>query len=182
MTWTKLGQEFPDDARKLSDAAFRTHVEGLCWANRVGSDLIVEADDLGRFAATAEPKVAIAELVAKGWWETRREGWYLGLRRKEWQLESSVVEKRREMNAVRQQRHRMHAVGDHALCTERCSEVRNVTRDVTETRDPDRSGTDRNGSDVVLGRHIPTQVDDDDLAQDQIEYEQWLESGGNDAA
>jgi len=50
MTWTKLGDEFSDAAAGLSSAAFRTHVEALCWSNRRLLDLIIPKASLKRFA------------------------------------------------------------------------------------------------------------------------------------
>lgn len=126
MTWSKFGEEFGDAARELSDAAFRTHVEAIMWSNRRLQDLIIKRPDVRRFAETADPGTAIAELVESGWWQDCGEiGWYIGCRFAEWQLESAVVEARRDQAAVRQRRHRLHAAGDHSLCTDKCP----VTRD-----------------------------------------------------
>ena len=69
MTWTKLGEEFSDAARDLSDAAFRTHIEALMWSNRRGLDLQVPKRDLKRFAETDDPDTAVKALVAAGWWQ-----------------------------------------------------------------------------------------------------------------
>ncbi|MGC7224587.1 hypothetical protein RBA13_22790, partial [Mycobacteroides abscessus subsp. massiliense] len=41
MTWTKLSDDYGDDCWRLSDAAFRTHTEGLCWSNRKLLDLVI---------------------------------------------------------------------------------------------------------------------------------------------
>lgn len=151
MTWTKLGQEFTDEASTLSDAAFRTHVEALCWSNRRGLDLTIPAGEVKRFAETADPDAAIRELLVAGWWEPAAGGWFIGTRFADWQLEHAVVEHRRELNAVRQRRHRLHAVGDHSLCSDRCPDS-GVTRDEMrdEMRDPVRNGSVRNGSEHVV--------------------------------
>jgi hypothetical protein len=138
MTWTKLGEEFGDEARDLTDAEYRTHVEALCWSNRRLLDLYVPKRDLRRFAETADPEGAAAGLVAKGWWQDATASWYIGLRFPEWQLESVVIDHRRSAAALRQRRHRMHEAGDHSICLRaNCA----VTRDVT--RDPDRNGSVR---------------------------------------
>ena len=34
MTWTKLSDDYSDDCWTLSDAAYRTHTDGLVWSNR----------------------------------------------------------------------------------------------------------------------------------------------------
>ncbi|PWW24921.1 hypothetical protein JD79_04113 [Geodermatophilus normandii] len=65
MTWSKLSDDFPDDCDCLSDAAFRLHVEGLCWSNRKLLDCRIPRDHLRRFATHPE---ALPELVAVGWW------------------------------------------------------------------------------------------------------------------
>lgn len=68
MTWTKTGDEFPDECWTLSDAAYRLHHEGLSWSNRKLYDCRIPVDDLRRFK-TPE---AIDELLREGYW--RREG------------------------------------------------------------------------------------------------------------
>ncbi len=162
MTWTKLGEEFGDAARKLSDAAFRTHVEALMWSNRRLLDLLIDPDDIRRFAETKHPEEAVAELVDAGWWRDEGEGWFIGCKFDDWQLESTVVEVRREQSALRQRRHRMHAAGDHSICTDRCSVTRDTSRDGTGdvARDPERSGTDRNGAEWEV--QYPTETSTND--------------------
>lgn len=147
MTWTKLGGEWRIAARDLSDAAYRTHTDALCWSNDDGLDLMIPKRDLKRFAETANPDAAVAELVETGWWQDcGPDGWYIGCRFSEWQLESSVVAKRKEATALRVRRHRAHNVGDHSLCdpSKECvtqSVTRYVTRD--DTRYPVRDGSGR---------------------------------------
>src|SRR4051812_17547972 len=96
MTWTKLGDEFPDEARDLSDAAFRTHVEALCWSNRRGLDLNIPKRDLKRFAETNQPERAVEDLLRAGWWEDSGEDWSIGSQFPDWQLDAAVVAQRRE--------------------------------------------------------------------------------------
>lgn len=145
MTWCKLGDEWPDAARDLSDAAYRTHTEALCWSARRLLDLIITKRDIPRFAETGDPESAVAELVRTGWWQEIPEGYYIGVRFAEWQLESTVVQARRDSNAIRQRRHRLHKAGDHSLC-QNCDESRRY-----ETRDPGRVGTERDGTGVDTG-------------------------------
>lgn len=78
MTYTKTGTEFPDEAANagLSDAAYRTHHEGVNWIYRLESmDLGIRRNMLRRFAGTARPEEAAAELVRAGYWHTTDEGW-----------------------------------------------------------------------------------------------------------
>jgi len=128
--WTKLGDEWSDAARDLSDAAWRTHVEALGWSNRRGLDLRIPKRDLKRFAETEDPDTAVKELVAADWWRDDGEAWFLGLRFADWQLESSVLEHRREAVATRVRRHRLHEAGDHSECLPRyCPHARNALSD-----------------------------------------------------
>jgi hypothetical protein len=115
MTWTRLGDDFSYEARGLTDAEFRTHVEALCWSNQRGLDLVVPKRDLRRFGESADIEVASAGLVAKGWWEDRGDYWHIGLRFPEWQVERAVVEQRREAGALYSRRHRMHKAGDYSV-------------------------------------------------------------------
>lgn len=66
MTWTKLGDEFGDECWTLTDTAFRMHVEGLCWSNRMLTDGQLAKDEMRRWAHNSE---AAEELVSVGWWE-----------------------------------------------------------------------------------------------------------------
>ena len=137
MTWTKLGDELGGEARDLTDAEFRTHIEALLWSNQRLLDLYVPRRDLRRFAETADPAAAAAGLVAKGWWQPAGDGWYVGVRFPEWQLERTVVEYRKDSAALRKRRQRMHAAADHSIClSANCADV---TRD--GTRDPGRVGS-----------------------------------------
>ena len=74
MTWTKLSDDFPFDCWTLSDAAFRLHIEGLCWSNRMLLDGVIPKDDMHRFAK--EPDT-IEELVSGGWWSTNGESYVI---------------------------------------------------------------------------------------------------------
>ena len=127
MTWTKLGDEFSDAAAPLSDAAFRTHVEALCWSNRRLLDLTISKRELKRFAETDNPNAAAKELVTTGWWEDRGDDWWIGSRFADWQVERSVIEQRRADTAARVRRHRMHKADDHSLCEpSRCNALRDA--------------------------------------------------------
>ncbi len=66
MTWSKLSDDYSDDAWTLTDAAFRLHTEGIVWSNRKLLDCIISKDDLRRFAKTPE---ALQELLDAGFWQ-----------------------------------------------------------------------------------------------------------------
>lgn len=145
MTWTKLGDEFSDEARDLTDAEHRTHVDALGWSNRRGLDLLIPKRDLRKFAESPDAESAVVGLVVKGWWADRGDSWYAGLRFPEWQLERAVVSQRKEANALRVRRARMHKAGDHSICI--AGNCPAVTRDVMhydmrdETHYPGRDGS-----------------------------------------
>jgi hypothetical protein len=65
MTWTVLGDEFADQCWKLSDGAWRLHVEGLIWSNRKYLDGRLPKDELGRWVKHPE---FVPELLDIGWW------------------------------------------------------------------------------------------------------------------
>lgn len=142
MTWTKLGDEFPAAARKLTDAEFRTHVEALCWSALRLLDLEIPKAEVRRFAESPDAETAVEGLAAKGWWEDNGSCWHIGARFAEWQLERAVAEKRRQDDALRQRRRRMHKAGDHRLCLPgNCPAVtRDDMRDVTRAQGRDGSG------------------------------------------
>ena len=140
MTWTKIGDEFPAAARNLSDAAFRTHMESLCWSNSRLLDLMIPKHEVRRFAETADPATAVEELVAKGWWQDCGDaGYNIGCRFADWQLDRAVIEKRKADAALRRRRSRLHGADDHSLCENCAAAMRDRTRD--ETRDKTRDET-----------------------------------------
>ena len=146
MTWTKLGDEFPDEAASLSDPAFRLHVEALCWSNRRLLDLMVPKDEFRRFASTADGETVIVELTAKGWWQDCDTEWFIGMKFPEWQRDKVQVIARRERESRAQLRRRKHLLDDHSLCLPKsCSlapldesrndDARDVVRDPGRLRD-----------------------------------------------
>jgi len=148
VTWTKLSEDFPEDCARvgLSDAAVRTHLEGLVWAMRRENDGRLCTRDLGRLADTSDPTAAAAELVAVGFWTQLPDGWQIE-HQMEHQPESDVIAARRELNAERQRRKRRKAAGLPDPDPDKDSlSWRDNTRDDQRdnTRDPERSGTARN--------------------------------------
>jgi hypothetical protein len=169
MTWTKLGEEWSDAARDLPDAAYRTHVDALCWSNRRGQDLQIPKRDLKRFAETDDPDTAVKNLIAAGWWQDCGDSWFIGMQFADWQLESTVVTKRREQSALTTRRNRMHQAGDHSLClTKNCLYLRDASRDASPDLSRERSpGTERNGterSSTVGGEEVVWKVGDTEVA------------------
>ena len=164
MSWTKIGDEFIDAAEPLSDGAYRTHVDMLILSSRRGDVLLIRVRDVLRFANSDNPQTAMNELLDAGWWETRDDHVFIGLRWPHWQMPPAVVEKRRKDNATRQARTRRHDSGDHGMCDpDRCADLAAdadtgevVTRDVT--RDPGRVGTGRVGTGKSASTRSPEQT------------------------
>lgn len=78
MTWAKTAVEFPDDAANvdLSDAAYRTHHEAICWLFRVEQlDCTIPVHLVRRFAGSPHYEMAIQELVSQGWWRVGQQAY-----------------------------------------------------------------------------------------------------------
>lgn len=158
MNWTKFGDEYPAEARELTDAEWRTHGEALMWSSWRLLDLRIPKKDVRRFAeydSAVSLDVVIAGLVAKGWWRDDGTEWYIGLIHPEWQRDKDEVLAQRSKDAARQKRLRRHKAGDHNLCTpDTCEDAasrRDMPRDVRanghvdvrrESRDPDPTRPD----------------------------------------
>lgn len=165
MAWTKLGDEFPDEAGDLSDAAVRTHVEGLCWSNRRLLEGRIPKRDLRRFAFCADESAAVAELVHVGWWTDQGDGWQI-VHDLGQQLTAEQVMEEREASKVRihkwrndKRRQRAHVDGKHHLCSPgNCAALRDVQVDTqvdTEVDNtPDMSADSGVGAGQGQGRAL----------------------------
>jgi hypothetical protein len=127
MTWTKLGDDFADDCARagLSDAAVRTHTEGLVWAMRRETGGLLDKRDVQRAIETAEPDAAVAELVAAGFWRETSRGWLI-VHHMEHQPEPDLIARRRKLTAERVRKHRRRKAGlpdDGNGVTERVTRV-----------------------------------------------------------
>lgn len=81
MTWLKLDDGFPRHrkVRRLSHVAFRLHVSALCWCAEQLTDGVIltgELDDVSDLAARELAK-AVPDLVERGLWESRPDGWVI---------------------------------------------------------------------------------------------------------
>jgi len=112
MTWTKLGDEFPDECARagLSDAAFRTHVEGLSWTMRRETGGYLSKVDIRKAIETPNAAAAIAELLAVGFWQQTEHG-FLVVHHMAYQPEPDLIAKRRQLTADRVRKHRRHKAG-----------------------------------------------------------------------
>lgn len=74
MTWRKTGTEFDDECANvdLSDAAYRTHLEGIGFVYRIEADSCMFAKSaVRRFATSTDADRAIQELIDHGFWKDR---------------------------------------------------------------------------------------------------------------
>lgn len=110
MTWTKLSDDFGDECADLSDAAFRTHTEGLLWTMRRETGGAVTTRDVSRFAESADWREAVTELVTRGFWDQYDNG-FLIQHHMQHQPEVEVLAARRRNDAERQRRKRRKAAG-----------------------------------------------------------------------
>jgi len=187
MTWTKLGEEFPDAAADMPSDAFRLHVEALAWSNRRLYDLMVPKRDLRRFTFVPAEQLdeAIVWLIENGWWQDCEAQWFIGIRFPEWQQEREQIEHRRKRNAEAQRRKRYHDIGNHHLCLPppggRCRYAPSSVDTPADSAapsggDPDRIGTVRNGEGQDLRRREglndlspgPRSVSANDLAMNRL--------------
>jgi hypothetical protein len=110
VTWTKLSDDFSDECHSLSDAAFRSHIEGLIWTMRRETDGYITPHDVKRFAESPHAQMAVDELVACGWWEIDGQGYRIR-HHMEHQPEPDLIARRREQTAERQKRFRRKKAG-----------------------------------------------------------------------
>jgi hypothetical protein len=142
MSWTKFGDEYPAEARELTDAEWRTHGEALMWSNFRLLDLHIPKRDVRRFAEYDSPvdiDVVVGGLVRKGWWRDDDDSWYIGLVHPEWQRDSDEVRTDRAKAAARMKRVRRHKSGDHSLCDASSCEDAPVLANVRGERAGERS-------------------------------------------
>ena len=71
MTWLKLADEFAKECRRarISDAAFRVHVEALCFAMDDENGGVIYKDDLLSISRVTDPLAAVEELCDSSFWE-----------------------------------------------------------------------------------------------------------------
>ena len=153
MTWTKLGAEWPDEARNLSSDAYRLHVDALCYSNRLLSDLIINKAEVKRFSWIADSDAAAREPVTGGWWEDLGVRWFIGAKFAGWQRSREQVETKRNTDTKAQRRKRLHDSGDHAECLPSCPSAHDTAHDNAHVS---LSFSERNGTAVKGTGSAPT--------------------------
>lgn len=74
MTWRKTGEEFDNECAHvdMTDAAYRTHTEGIGYLYSVGAmDCLLPKRRLAKVANSAEMTEAVKELLGLGFWADR---------------------------------------------------------------------------------------------------------------
>lgn len=110
MTWAKLSDDYPVQTAPLSDAAFRTHTEALCWTMLRETGGRISDREVQRFAETQDPEKAVEELVRRAFWKVDGGG-YLIVHHMEHQPEPDLIAKRRQNGAERARKHRRKLAG-----------------------------------------------------------------------
>ena len=157
MTWLKTSDDFGDQCAGLSDAAFRTHVEGLLWVMRRETGGQLDRRDVRRFAETANPDKAVQELVDHGFWTATGSGYQIQ-HHMEHQPDPETLAARRANDAERQARRRRKAAGLDT--TSQRESRRDTPRDVTrdDPRDPGRDGSGLDGTGTPTPQRQKTQT------------------------
>lgn len=70
----RLSAKHAQDANRLSDVAFRTHIEALCWAVEYRTGGRIATDELRRCTGRADRLSAVRELLDADWWAEQPEG------------------------------------------------------------------------------------------------------------
>jgi hypothetical protein len=120
MTWVKIDDNAPDDPRalRLPRGVRLLHFEALAWASRHATGGAIPPGQLARLTDEEAPEMAVAMLVAAGLWDVTDQGWQLVWLQDD-QPSPELVARWRERNRLKQDRHRRHVTGDHALCSAR---------------------------------------------------------------
>jgi len=105
MTWIKIDDSFPDHPKiiGLSDKAFRSHIQALCYCGRFLTDGVITSNALARLA----DRETIAELLEAGLWRALDGGkGYVIHDYLEHQTSKNQVEHKRELSRERTKRYR----------------------------------------------------------------------------
>ena len=97
MPFANFDDNFADHPKNagLSDAAFRLHVAGICYAARHLTDGLIAADEAPRLVRRFR-KQALSELVERGLWVPVLDGAYSIHDYLDWNASRAEVHERRE--------------------------------------------------------------------------------------
>lgn len=109
MTWLKLSDDFSRDMafHRVSDAAFRTHVEALNRCMFRLNEGVIQVNELNRFLESPLWSQSVDELIDKGLWSMNEDDDSFTVHHAmEYQRTPDQVAKEREGNKERQRRRR----------------------------------------------------------------------------
>lgn len=167
MTWLKIGEEFPLEMANadLSDAAFRTHIEGLSYAMDRENNGRFGKREVKRFAETQNHVAAVQELLDAGFWTADDDVLQIVHHINEQPTAEYLIDQRRN-TATRKRREREkkallaqdyteaeieRILDERGLGAKGKSSSTTSSKSPSEshrdrTRDPERSGTERSGT------------------------------------
>jgi hypothetical protein len=114
VTWLKLSDTFSNETARarLSDAAFRAHVNGLNYVMWRESGGYLDALDIRRCLDVEDQQAAVDELVAAGFWKPEDDGGYRIIHAMDDQRTPGEVAAARERTAARVRAHRARRCRD----------------------------------------------------------------------
>ena len=110
MTWVKLSDNYFEETESLSDAAARTHTDGLCFAMQRETGGFITESNLRKLAGTRNPRRAVKELVDCGFWAVEKGGWQI-IHHMEHQPSTDEIKAKRNQDALRQKNKRRRNLG-----------------------------------------------------------------------
>ncbi len=131
MTWTKVGDELPDNPAllQLPRGVRWMHLEFLVWSNKHGTDGRIPAHVIRKVTDEPDPAAAVDGLVEVGMWERDGDSFRI-VGFLDDQPSAADVERTQALARERQRKTRQHRNGDHSLCDERY--CRQTTSRVTD--------------------------------------------------
>lgn len=108
MTWLKLSDDFPVQCTDLGSAAFRLHVEGLCWSMQRENGGWIRHKEVKRLTELDEYTEALTELLEQGYWIEVGEGYQI-THHMEHQPEPDVIARQRRSQRLRSEVSRSRA-------------------------------------------------------------------------
>ncbi len=165
MTWTRLSDDYADDAQlnSVSRSARHLNTEALCWCNKHLTDGALPAHMLRRITDADDPNADATELVNAGFWTKTADGWDVDWADQQTAAEVKAERLRKAKNkADYDARGALHNKGDHSTCTKSCpfvtgsepiqNRLRTASRPVPLKREKGQAGQTRPAS----GANAPT--------------------------
>ena len=177
MTWTKLTDDYGDQHAQLSDAAFRTHTEGLLWVMRRERGARFPKRELRRFAETPQPEDAAAELVVANLWADHGTEYEVVAQYGD-QVEPEVIARRRENDAARQRKARLKKAGIDPVTGEIASPAPSSQRESRRDTERDEHSDNPRDSGLVWTGLDGTGKDATKGDLDDVSTETWPQVRG----